>query len=620
MAKIRPRRRSRFVFFLITALAAQGPVFGQVALQILRLPAASSPSAGAASAGGASWSGLTSAELRTALPGLSLLAPSGAAGNPIVASLARLLEAADVPPAALVAPTPAAQAEAIRPRVAAVLRSLAQAAQGSPAGADAPLSDQILDLDRLRSSLEDARLCLPFVLADGDPRLLDRLEAGQSAVESRLAEKKQAMVLRMIEESRDWDAPAWHGRTAVFSLPEGHALAVKFQKNSRDSLSDEEKGMRRASRVGVAAPVSLGVAKASSPEATQWLNRLMNGNGQFLPYLIPARDAGNFFSYLGARLPTDSKEKARAAVAAAADRSMRDLIRLADHGLVHESLAPLSHSAVDWSWDFLRWSFFRHGPSSIHSWKSGLSFPNLRMSGIADFEHIGEFDSTVVGQNLTEWALLVMSAGAANAIPARAAADILWNGFKLHAAGRIDPNAYALDLGRLHGLLRSAVRRFYRFERLSRLLPRWLVEYHNSSISGSSSRDIRRGEPLVMSGAVVQTLVVRAVFPYVSALDEEDLGRWGDLNYTEHVVLSSGSSVGQMLISGVLLAIPAVFALAIGVIIASSPSAAALKVPSLLAVGLLALPAVVPTLRALSDLLARALIPRWIRPRPSRSR
>jgi len=610
--KTRARCRAFSGLFLAATLIALTPAFGQSVLGIARLPGTSVPSAGAVSGGGASWSGLTAAELRTALPGLSLLAPPGVAGNSIVQSLARLLAASGAQPAALSAATPAAQADAIRLRAAAEVRTLAATA---PAAEAASLPAQILALDGLRASLTDARACWTVVIADGDPELLQRLEEKKSSVESQLAEKKKALVRSMIEESRDWDAPAWHGRTAVYTLPDGNVLAVKFQKRSRGSLLMEQDGMTHAAQAGVAAPVPLDLTRATSPEAVDWL-QAMGKKGEFLPYLIPARDATGFFAYLGAKLPSDFEGDRRAAIAAAADRSMRDMIRLAESGLVHESLAPLSHSEAAWSWNYLRWSGLRHGPTSIHSWKKGLSFANLRMSGIADFEHIRALDPAVVGQNLTEWSLLVLSAGAANAVPARATADILWSGFKLHAAARIDPDAYALDLARLRGLLRSATRRFYGFERRSRLLPRWLVAAHNAFIGAFSNRDIDRGEALVLSGAVLQTLVADVVYPYVTALKGRAPGRWSDLNDTEHRTISPSQSAARIFVNLLALVLPFAWAGLFGFLLwTPHPSAAldALAIPILLILGSLVLLLGVSTLRALSGVLKRFAFPTWIR-------
>ena len=74
--------------------------------------------------------------------------------------------------------------------------------------------------------------------------------------------------------------------------------------------------------------------------------------------------------------------------AEAALRSVDQLAALAELGLGHESLAPLSHSEARWRWNYFRWDNLRFGPSAIHNWLEALKYPNLRLSGLADFGHI----------------------------------------------------------------------------------------------------------------------------------------------------------------------------------------------------------------------------------------
>jgi hypothetical protein len=524
---------------LVAAIIAQAPAYAQAGagIAVPQLAASAIPSAGlttgAAIAQRPSWSELSAAELRMALPGLGLLAPADASASPVIRSMARLLDRAGVEPVSLTSETPAGQAEKIQAKIVTEIQSLLQKAQTYQDDETASLPDQIVALDALRSSLDDARRALPSIASANGLELAQRLDMERSIIAARLQGKKEALVRRMINDAQGWNAPAWHGRTAVFSLPDGNMLAVKFNKPDALPLKIEDEGMREANEAGVATPVALGLVKSSFPDADPWLQR-MGKDGDFLPYLIPKNIASGFFSYLGAKLPADFKGDKAALIREAADRSMRDIIRLADHGLAHKTLAPMSHSEVSWAWDYFRWNQIvggvSYGPSNIHSWKKGLSFANLRMSGMADFEHITVLAESIMGQNLTEWSLLVMLAGVSNGLSVRKTADILWSGYKLHAASRINSASYTLDLKRLRLNLLGAARRFYRFHRLSESLPRWMIERVNHMIGTHSAQMIGRGEPLVMSGSVVRKLILDVIYPYVTALKGQTPRKWDHLN------------------------------------------------------------------------------------------
>ena len=67
----------------------------------------------------------------------------------------------------------------------------------------------------------------------------------------------------------------------------------------------------------------------------------------------------------------------------------RDLAKLARKGLIHDSLIPLFHNReqVDLRTDSGVYRWFPMIPGRLDRWRDSCSYPNLRASGIADFEH-----------------------------------------------------------------------------------------------------------------------------------------------------------------------------------------------------------------------------------------
>jgi hypothetical protein len=595
-----PLQRALTRILLVTALAAQIP---------LRAQELAVPASDAAISKGPAWADFSAAELRAALPGLSLLVPPSVSDNPSLKSMARMLDRSVTGRIALASVAPKAQAEAIRTQIAAELRGLAEGPQIDRDDDDASLPDQIAALDARRSSLEDARAVLPLIFSGGAPELLLTLEKERSAAAARLQEKKEALVRRMINDSDDWGAPAWHGRTAVFSLADGNKLAVKFRKKYGASLDDEIKGMERAHAAGVSTPVPLGLVNSSFPGAGAWLAKMKMGT-DFLPYLLPKKSAADFFSYLGAELPADFHGNKSAAIGDAAARSMRDMVLLADRGFAHRTLAPMSHSEASWDWNYFRWNINGYGPTSIHSWKKGLSYANLRMSGIADFEHIGTYDPATAGQNLTEWSLLVMLAGASNGLPVAETADILWHGYELHAASRIDPDSYLLDSVKLHRRLLAAANEFYRFHRRSAALPRWVIDLRNRLTGMVSVGTVERGEPLIMPGSTVRKLILDVVYPYFTALKGGAPGKWDDLRYELKHSKSWMYAAMNLILYNALIPM---------IVLTMSAAFIASILPPSFGPFLIWTAFIMSAARFLAGVIGRASIPRWVRSRPRSS-
>lgn len=88
----------------------------------------------------------------------------------------------------------------------------------------------------------------------------------------------------------------------------------------------------------------------------------------------------DYFRYLGD--PEVSIDETKAAMVSCA----KDLGRLARRGIIHKSLIPLFHNRERSRGDSTyRWN--RKVAGRLDNWLESCTYPNLRLSGIADFEH-----------------------------------------------------------------------------------------------------------------------------------------------------------------------------------------------------------------------------------------
>jgi hypothetical protein len=99
------------------------------------------------------------------------------------------------------------------------------------------------------------------------------------------------------------------------------------------------------------------------------------------PYAICYLADGDYFRYLGdPSIPISETGKALASCA-------RDLGMLTRSGLIHTSLIPLFHNRGRTAGDgAYRWN--RRVAGRLDDWLESCAYPNLRLSGIADLEHI----------------------------------------------------------------------------------------------------------------------------------------------------------------------------------------------------------------------------------------
>jgi len=68
--------------------------------------------------------------------------------------------------------------------------------------------------------------------------------------------------------------------------------------------------------------------------------------------------------------------------------NVRDLMRLARFGIFHTELAPIFHNKADMR--PYRWNIggFQPGAGKLDRWEEAFRYSNMRLSGIADFEHL----------------------------------------------------------------------------------------------------------------------------------------------------------------------------------------------------------------------------------------
>jgi hypothetical protein len=286
--------------------------------------------------------------------------------------------------------------------------------------------------------------------------------------------------------------------------------------------------MRLARRFGLNTPVPLSVDGDHAFSSLKlpisvWEGRPYLGD-HCLPYLVPKELAGDYLLYLGEPLPDAAARGNRAGrIRETALQAIRDMLVLAVNGYSHGSLAPISHSDTPWTWDYWRWSEsiispLRFGPSEINNRNGGLSYANIRLLGLADWEHLAP-GLDPVPQALTEWALLVARGAYRNGLNERQTVDILTEGLRLHAAGSGLERRYALDWAKASRGLSSFIRRFDLLHGLvDYLLPRSIVRLVNNDFGARSAAFAAEGEPLIMQGWFVHPLVMDVIWPYAQGL------------------------------------------------------------------------------------------------------
>lgn len=404
----------------------------------------------------------------------------------------------------------------------------------------------LAELQQARQGIKDIRIVEYVILKDRVP--LEERDAVAKPLKrsaTNLSEAFQKAAGRLISEQlqrlTDPSQGEWRGRTAVLPLKTGELLAFKWHQTS-DSKDREAREMNRARSFGKEAPLPL-----PSP-VNSISHRRADGrfrSGPSLIYLVAKERPRDEFAYLNDKMDSALTRAEKAdRLEEAALKSIKDMALLLKNGYIHGSLIPLSHSQAHWEWDFWRYYKWerRFGPTSLHNWRSALSYPNLRLKGLADWEHLAPVSSferldehdgahhahdiySAIGQNLFEWAVVVMDAGVVNGIPSSRIARILSKGIRVHAENFVPPELVAhWNWSAIARRLKSSSRKFRNFSWFAGLWPQHLSDRLNRYLSKNRFfiflKQVPNGESLVMPGSVLQPLVADVLDPYIKTLRE----------------------------------------------------------------------------------------------------
>lgn len=459
-----------------------------------------------------SWAGARTEEALLKLPDLVSLGlnPADDARLP---ALLRVLDASAMSPRELSAAPEAAQPQVIQSAVVAYGHRLIDHAE-TLAKTRAEIG-ALTELDAARASLEDLQRVGGLIIG-AEPTLPARLRRTHDRVLARFHAESSRLVEEAARTLRDSEDVTWHGRTAVVDLGGGNKAAFKFE-TSLKPLDPEREGRRMSDvrRYGLQAPLPLPDAQGLYAHPAIPL-RDGEARGRFLAYLLPPDLADSFFRYLNDPLPSTMSPDLRAsAIETAALKAVDQLVLLRRNGVNHESLAALSHgydvNPVHWDWHY--WRAVRgtsyYGPTHVSGWEKNRLYPNLRHSGLADYEHVNEEELTMVrghpgarvlfrkdqatvGQNLTELSLIILDAAspALNALAPERTSAIILNVILRHAQGFLSPESFR-DL-KPDSMLRSIRSTAVRF-----------------------NRDHRRASPNGLPGRILEPLIMRVLKPYV---------------------------------------------------------------------------------------------------------
>ena len=134
--------------------------------------------------------------------------------------------------------------------------------------------------------------------------------------------------------------------------------------------------------------------------------RLKEIRGHYVAVVDIAEDEG-YFNYL------NNKELSDEEFLQASKKSMRDLMKLAKHGLFHTALVDLFHNVEQrgrpdrgrylWMSDIIRQMATRSGAGRLNAWRESVKYPNCRESGIADWEHVYTLEDIMNNENVAPW-------------------------------------------------------------------------------------------------------------------------------------------------------------------------------------------------------------------------
>lgn len=187
------------------------------------------------------------------------------------------------------------------------------------------------------------------------------------------------------------------GRTLVASFGHG-CVAIKLCRDTGDKkkLLAEARMQKILRGYGISSHLPVPQACLIKIHGLPPALRLLLGISELEPYGICYTANRDYFVYLGD--PQLSTEELRKGMITCA----HDLAILARGGLIHTSLIPLNHrKGFERSHEVYRWS--RKLAGRLEDWQESCRYPNLRLSGIADLEHIKAYER-ISSQELFEHA------------------------------------------------------------------------------------------------------------------------------------------------------------------------------------------------------------------------
>jgi hypothetical protein len=393
--------------------------------------------------------------------------------QPALLALERCLDRGGVEPAQISSLPPQRRLQEVRSSLKALSASLQEE---SPARErDASPSERLKSLALRRAALRDLRLSAAVLEARDRKAFLEALSVSETRVERKFREESARLVEGKIAQILPGGAASWRGRTADVELEDGSVLSFKRHKDLASLLNESGK-MQEVLSFGIDAPIPL--SRANWQFALKYPGKKEKSSSdagdpaeeRYLPYLMPKRLVDGYRGYLNDKLPKGlSAEQKVEKIESAALAAVEHMLVLLRNGRAHASLMPLSHHGTHWEWDFWRWNppflgEMRYGPSFINGWKEAFAYPNIRLSGLADWEHIEPLkhfyqthehddhgDGTVhhdayslaLGQNLAELSFILLHSGAVNGLSDDAVARVIVKAVRAYLTGLLPESSAA---------------------------------------------------------------------------------------------------------------------------------------------------------------------------------
>ncbi|MFH1776352.1 MAG: hypothetical protein ABH952_02160 [Candidatus Omnitrophota bacterium] len=196
----------------------------------------------------------------------------------------------------------------------------------------------------------------------------------------------------------------WQGRSFIQRDPNDPRFSLVEKYGSEEDIRDEARIMFEFQQAGFP-----DIPKLIANDQGEYVSRNGEGDDGVLCYRTDNARL-RYLNDLNEYPAGNSKEINKAKLRKATVANMKELGWLFSHGYIHTSLVALSHHYYSgyWSWDYDE-DFETTG--IISYLEPGLQFPNLRIGGLADFEHVKPFGIEDIehhlGQNLIEMIILV---------------------------------------------------------------------------------------------------------------------------------------------------------------------------------------------------------------------